>query len=329
MALYWPEFAANGKEGITLGCLMSHQAGVSGCPEPMTLEDLYAWTSYLACLESMAPEWPPGSRCVYHALAHGHLAGEVLRQVDGRSPGAFIADEIAGPLAADFFLGLPGEDHRAVEVVPGPGAEDSFLQAEERPLAHGYVNPRVGVSEPNTRAWRARGAGGNGQGDALGLARIYGALATGGGEAIACSAPRRWPTAERFAGLEAAFEWPIRFAAGFMLNEAEAFGLAGRLGHSGLGGSCAFADPEAGIGVAYVMNRLLGFEEEPDPRRQRLFAALYGAVATRRGKPCPPPPRHDRRLPVRRPALRAARHPQTVVVTTAAIASARPAAPSA
>ena len=113
VARTWPAFAANGKAEITLGCLLSHQAGLSGCPEPMTLEDLYAWEPYLACLEAMAPEWPPGSRCVYHALSYGHLAGEILRRVDGRTPGAFIAEEIAGPLAAAFFLGLPASEDTA------------------------------------------------------------------------------------------------------------------------------------------------------------------------------------------------------------------------
>jgi len=284
VARYWPEFAANGKERITVECLLSHQAGLSGCEAPMTLEDLYRWDPYVTALADMAPLWPPGDQCVYHALTYGHLAGEILRRVDGRSMGGFVAEEIAGPLGVDFYIGLPeSHDARVAETVAGPGADQSFVEAERRPLARGYLNPRVRVVEPNERAWRAAEVpAGNGHGDALGLARLYGAMARGGtidavrligAEALAAA------TAERYRGLDAAFGWPIRFAAGFMLNEMGGFGPSpGAFGHTGLGGSYAFADPEARVGVAHVMNRLLGFGEEPDPRRVRLLEAFYAAL---------------------------------------------------
>lgn len=284
VARYWPAFAANGKQDISLGCLMSHQAGLSGPPVPMTLDDLYAGGPYTDSLAAMAPLWPPGERCVYHALSYGHLAGEILRRVDGRSMGAFVADEITVPLGASFYIGLPQvEDARAAEIVAGPGANDTMIEAEGRPLAHGYINPRVSPTQPNDRAWRAAEIpAGNGHGDALGLARIYGALTQGGtldgvrllGPEVLAAA-----TAERYRGLEAGFEWPIGFAAGFMLNEGEPFGPSRRaFGHSGWGGAYAFADPDASLGVAYVMNRMLGSGTAPDPRRNRLLGALYGAL---------------------------------------------------
>ena len=263
---------------------MSHQAGLSGPPVPMTLDDLYASGPYTDSLAAMAPLWPPGELCVYHAVSYGYLAGEILRRVDGRSMSTFVADEIAAPLGVSFFIGLPeAEDARAAEIIAGPGADDAMIEAESRPLAHGYINPRVSPTQPNDRAWRAAAIpAGNGHGDALGLARIYGTLARRGTldgvrllgpEALAAA------TAERFRGIEAGFGWPIGFAAGFMLNEGEAFGPPkAAFGHSGWGGAYAFADPDAGLGVAYVMNRMLGSGTDLDPRRVRLLDALYGAL---------------------------------------------------
>ncbi len=98
----WPEFAANGKGAITLETALSHQAGLNGLATPMDLAGLYRWTPYVDALAAMAPLWEPGSRFVYHALSFGHLAGEPLRRVTGHMPRRLIAEEIAGPLNADF-----------------------------------------------------------------------------------------------------------------------------------------------------------------------------------------------------------------------------------
>lgn len=284
VARVWPEFGQNGKAEITLGCLLSHQAGLSAPPDDISLEALYGWHDYIAALEAMAPETPPGSLCVYHALSFGHLAGEILRRVDGRRIGAFVAQEIAGPLGISFFIGLPeSEEGRVAATIAGPGADDNIVKAEEEPLGRGLINPRFSVTQPNDRAWRAAEIpAGNGQGDALGLARLYGALASGGSleglrligaEALAAA------TAERFRGTEASMGRPLAFGAGFMLNEGGGFGpSAGAFGHTGLGGSLAFADPDARVGVAYTPNRLLGFGDKPDPRRQRLIAAVYDSL---------------------------------------------------
>ena len=277
VARYWPEFAAAGKQDMTVGCMMSHRGGLPGCDKPMTLDDLYSGQPFVDCLAAMTPLWPPGEDCAYHALTYGHLAGELLRRIDGRTMGAFIAEEIARPLDAAFFLGLPeAEDSRAVEIIPGPGSDDLTGRADQRPYSRiSYLNPPVNPAMANSRAWRAaRIAGGSGQGDALGLARIFGALAGPLGLKTLAAA-----TAERFRGVESAFELPIAFGAGFMLNVGELFGPSARAyGHSGWGGSFAFADPDRGLGVAYVMNRMLGFGDKPDPRRVLLLDALYGAL---------------------------------------------------
>lgn len=284
VARTWPEFGQKGKAEITLGCLLSHQAGLPAPPDPVSPQALYDWDDYLAAFEAMAPDPPAGTRCVYHALSFGHLAGEVLRRADGRRIGAFVTEEIAGPLQVPFYIGLPeAEDHRVATMIAGPGADENIRNAEQEPLGRGLVNPRFSLSQPNERAWRAAEIpGANGQGDALGLARLYGALATGGSleevrligaEALAAA------TRERFRGIEASMGRPMAFGAGFMLNEGGGFGPGARaFGHTGLGGSLAFADPDAGVSLAYTPNRLLGFGDNPDPRRQRLIAAVYDSL---------------------------------------------------
>ena len=113
IASVWPEFAANGKEKITLELAMSHRAGLNGLSVPMTEAQLLAWTPYVEALAAMAPLWEPGSRCVYHMLSYGHLAGEPIRRVTGASVGRFIADNIAAPLGVPFFLGLPEHEDLA------------------------------------------------------------------------------------------------------------------------------------------------------------------------------------------------------------------------
>ena len=120
IANYWPAFAAGGKDGITLGMLMSHQAGLNTVRETLAKADLYHGDRFITCLAAMEPIYPPGEKCVYHALSYGFLAAEIVRRVDGRTIGRFIAEEISKPLGASFFLGLPLEqDQRAAEIVAG------------------------------------------------------------------------------------------------------------------------------------------------------------------------------------------------------------------
>ncbi len=284
VAEVWPAFAAGGKGEITLAQVLSHQAGLNSVRERLELQDLYRGDRFIRALEAMEPLYRPGSQCIYHALSYGFLGAEILRRADGRSIGRFIAEEIAGPLQASIYLGLPAEeDHRAAEIVPAPDADDPMEEASRRPSAFGYVNPRVRPSEPNTRVWRAAEMpAGSAHADALSLARVYAALAAGGRAGdVTLLSPEGLAVAtrERFDGIEGGFGWPIRFAAGFMLNKEAIFGPSPRaLGHTGWGGYMAYGDPDAGIGVAYVTNRMSTFGGEADPRRVRLLEALYRAL---------------------------------------------------
>ena len=125
VAKYWPEFAAQGKAGIKVRHLLSHTSGVSGWEQPITLEDLYDWDKSTALLAAQAPWWEPGTASGYHMLNYGHLIGEVIRRITGQRLGEFFAAHIAGPLGADFHIGLPpSEFHRVANVVPPAAAAD-------------------------------------------------------------------------------------------------------------------------------------------------------------------------------------------------------------
>ena len=284
VARFWPEFAASGKERITLDQVMSHRSGLNGLAVPMDEAGLLAWTPYIDALATMTPLWEPGSRCVYHALTYGHLAGEVLRRVDGRSVGRFIAEEIAGPLGADFHVGLPQEqDFRAAEMIEGPKTSDWIASVRASPFPQACDNPAPRALAPNDRAWRAAEVpGGNGQSTAHALARIYGMMAAGGtfeGKALIGRAAIEEAARPRFRGTDDSFALPAAFAAGYQIEDPVYGDRASpqTFGHTGWGGAVGFADPGAGLGFGYVTNRMLGFDDV-DPRRKALIDAVYDAL---------------------------------------------------
>ena len=285
VARYWPEFAANGKGAITLDQVLSHQAGLDGFAVPMSEKDLCAWQPAVDALAAMAPLWAPGSRCVYHPLTYGFLVGELVRRADGRSIGRFIAEEVMDPLGLSFFWGLPmGYDHRVAEISGDEAIYDARRAGLQSAYPHAFRNPTLLASTPNSRAWRAAEIpGANAQADARSLATVYGALAHGGaigGHRLLSPAGIQRASAERFRGVDACSLGNTVFAAGFRVAPS-GFGPhigPGSFGHTGWGGSVAFADPSQGLGFAFVTSRLLDFDDAVDPRRARLLDAVYAAL---------------------------------------------------
>ena len=143
VARYWPEFAANGKAEVKVSHLMSHSAGLPDWHEPITNSDLYDWEKVTRLLAEQAPDWVPGTEPGYHSVTFGYLVGEVVRRVTGRSLGTVFRQEIAEPLGADFYIGLPAsEDARVADLIPPPGPPDpAHLRGRD-----GYANQRM--------AWR-------------------------------------------------------------------------------------------------------------------------------------------------------------------------------
>ncbi len=277
----WPEFAAGGKESITLDLIMSHQAGLNGLDSHADMQAIYDWHPYVEALAAMKPLWQPGSRCAYHALSYGHLAGEVLRRTDGRMPGEFIRDEIAAPLELDLHVSLPeSEDHRVAEMTASDDSDYWCRDMERNGYPHCLHNPDIDPLVPNERAWRAADIpAGNGQTTARALATLFGALAHDGGGILSPEGLGA-ATAVRFSGDDVSLGYPARFAAGYALGGPDS--LLGRnprsFGHTGWGGSFAFADPDTGLGVSYVTNRMLGDGENFEIRHTRMLRAIYNSL---------------------------------------------------
>lgn len=282
VARHWPEFAAAGKQDITVGQILSHQSGVNGWELPITLPEMYDWPTATSRLAAQAPFWPPGSGASYHAITHGFLIGEVIRRITGQSPGAFVRDHLAGPLGADLFIGLPAaEDGRACEMI-APLEAPAAPPAPNPIAARATGNPKFDQTAPNDRAWRAAEIpAANGQAGAQGLARIYGAVANGGvldGKRILDPAAIEGLRAPRFQGADMMLG-PRTWGAGVAWNVVPSWGPhAETFGHSGWGGAYGCAHLPTRIGIGYVMNHMSG-SIVGNPRGASLAAAIFEVAA--------------------------------------------------
>ena len=183
VADYWPEFAANGKERIEVRHVMSHTSGVSGWDQPVTSEDIYDWDKSTEMLAAQAPWWEPGTASGYHMLNYGHLVGEVIRRITGRKLSQFFADEIAGPLGADFSIGVRLEDDdRVSPIVPMPDVPLDFAGLDPNsPAIKTFTGPAMEVTAALTESWRRADIGAaNGHGNARSVARIQAVVANRG-----------------------------------------------------------------------------------------------------------------------------------------------------
>lgn len=292
VAAYWPEFAAAGKERVLVRHLLSHRAGLAGLREPHSLEQLYDWELTTARLAATHPWWEPGTRSGYHALTYGFLVGEVVRRVSGMRPGAFLEREVTGPLGVDFTVGLAEKEAgRAAELVHPPAASASEQAAVFSQLAPAAVaaltNPLAGAAEANSPRWRAAEIpAANGHGTARAVAALYGVFAGrgehGGRRVLSAEAAERVREGQgacRDLVLGAGFEHETEIGLGLWLSGPNgSYGPNPRaFGHDGFGGSCGLADPEAGVSLGYVMNRM-GPHIADDPRKKALVDALYSAL---------------------------------------------------
>lgn len=285
VARWWPEFAAHGKGAITIAMLLSHQAGLCSFADPAVVEDFYDQPRAAARFAAMAPLWPPGSRSGYHAISIGNLAGELFRRIEGRTLGAFIRDELAGPCGLDLTLGLPpSEEARRAEMIAPPELATSNMATDLNPSqVAAYTNPVIEPLLPNTPAWRAcELSSANGFSNARSLARLFGAVAGDGtldGRRIVGKAALAEATTEQIQGVDEVLGVPARWGAGFLLNTDGLYGPQDRsYGHSGWGGSFVVVDPVARMALAYTMNRM-GTDLVGDPRDVALIAAAYEGLA--------------------------------------------------
>lgn len=280
VADYWPEFAAGGKEQVTIAELLSHQAGLSAFADPTSVDDFVNGKVLAGKLAQQSPLWPPGSRSGYHAITIGFLAAELFRRIEGRSLSSFVEQELT---PFDIHIGISdAELGRVANVIPPAGmtAESVVPELDELQAAT-LGNPPLEPEAANTKNWRrAEIPSANGFANARGLAGLYSSLLRGAPEARfkLSSETLKQATEIRWSGTDAILNIEANWAAGFLRNSLGIYGPhATAFGHSGWGGSFAFADPESGLAFAYVMNSM-GTDLVGDPRTLGLLEALYGAI---------------------------------------------------
>lgn len=271
VAKHWPEFAKNGKEGVTIRHVLTHQAGIPQQPEGVDHEHMLEWEKMVHAMEELTPLWKPGEMTGYHPYNFGWLVGEIVRRVDGRSIGAFLRAEVVEPLGLrDLYIGLPQSDEgrvaRLESVMPGGTEVEALVDQWLRPESiAGKALPRW-MSDPidfmNTpEAHQAEIPAANGIASARDLARLYACLAAGGtldGVTIVRPETLASATKQQTSRPDATLMFPIGWALGYMTGGpfvSVSGPRATSFGHAGFGGSNAFADPEIGnLAFAYITN---------------------------------------------------------------------------
>jgi CubicO group peptidase (beta-lactamase class C family) len=265
VAKYWPEFAAGGKENIEVRHLMSHTSGVSGWEQPVTVEDMYDWDTSTSRLAAQAPWWEPGTASGYHAQNQGHLVGELVRRVTGKHLKRFVAEEIAGPLRADFQIGAVEADWgRIAPVVPPPPLPfDLAAMDHDSPAVKTLLGPVADANNANTQGWRRADMGGlNGHGNARSVARIMKAISLDGtSEGVRLLSPDTISLIfqEQSHGVDLVLGVPLRFGIGFALPETVTVPYVpqGRACYwGGWGGSFILMDLDSRMTVSYMMNKM-------------------------------------------------------------------------
>jgi CubicO group peptidase (beta-lactamase class C family) len=301
VARYWPEFAQHGKAGITVRQLLGHEAGLVLLDGALTLDKLRDLDAVADLLARQRPAWPPGTRHGYHTITIGLLMQELIRRVDPahRTLGRFFQDEIAAPLGLEFYIGLPPDIARTrlarlrplspwrglLALRYTPPAVTLKMITPGSLLRRSFIGLVVDPNDPHY--FEIELPAGNGVGTARAMARAYSCFAEGGAELGVTAATFEQLTAPPAVAnpIDAVLGVPSYFSLGFLRpGPALGFGSSERaFGAPGAGGSFAFADPDARLGYAYVMNKL-DFYLEDDPREKCLRDAVYQAIAANPGR---------------------------------------------
>ena len=284
VARYWPEFAANGKEGVLVRNLLGHTSGLSGWDEPLVATDLEDWDKCTSLLAAQAPWWEPGTSSGYHACTQGFLVGEVVRRITGQSFGTFFAKEVAGPLGADFHVGLDAvHDGRVANVIPPPPLDVSGLDPTSV-MVRSLGNPVMDATMSWTPGWRrAEMPALNGHGNARSVATAQAVVSHGGelnGVRLVSEATLARIFEVQAVGIDQVLMVPARIGMGYGLNGAELPISPNPRAcfWGGWGGSVVINDLDAGVTMAYMMNKM-GLGTVGDERAGALFGAVYAGLA--------------------------------------------------
>ena len=302
VAHYWPEFAQNGKDAITVRMVLDHTAAI-----PVLTDDVmqpggfYDREGYIRALEAQHPLWEPGTRAAYHVHNQGFLLGEIMRRVTGKTVGPFLRENVTGPLGAEYYIGgmSPAEQALVAEVLPNTGArlfaaKDQALPErpttpqgwQDGPVLRSFAflqNPREPWYDTmNAPSWReVEIASGSGHGNARGVARIYGAaVGEVDGVDLLSAAQLEAMITEQHNQDELLQDRPYHQGLGVLLNTPQAVYMGPNMrsfGHHGLGGSIGFGDPDAKLGFSYCCNQMHAVGDN-GPRARRLIDAVYSAL---------------------------------------------------
>ena len=295
VAEFWPEFGQAGKEIVSLGLLLSHQAGLAALDRKVDVQD---YAAVIEAIENQRPNWEPGTAHGYHVRTFGFLLDELVRRIAGKTLGNYWRETFAVPLDLDIWIGLPERENPRVATIYAtkgamPPNPRQFYQDVATPgtFAHKVFTSPTGLkmvsamNDPEVRALSFPAFGGIGS--ASSLAKFYALLAK---SELSTASLRPdghlfsekaigWMTTTLSDGVDRVFGVPTAFSAGFMKNSKHSarpvFGPSDlAFGHPGAGGSNAFADPEHKIAFAYVMNQM---EQTvlPNEKASRLVDAIY------------------------------------------------------
>lgn len=278
VADYWPEFAANKKSHVTVADLLSHKAGMAALSEGVSIQALLD-PSAAELMAEAVPLWPPGHISGYHILTYGPLVAELFRRIEGRSLTQFVAQEFFRARGWDIHIGLPEERDSDVAEITVSETLDLSIRENASMLQHRvFTSPFLEPLDANTRAWkRAELPSANGFSNAAAIAELYAAVIDPDGSLLSANALQE-ATRTRYEGSDLILTIFSRWAAGFALNTQGVYGPnPGAFGHSGMGGSFGFADPDSGIAMSYTPNRM-GYRLRADPRAQALVDAVYACI---------------------------------------------------
>lgn len=289
---YWPEFAQNGKANVLVRHCLGHTAGLPGWTEPVTLEDVLDREKAVRLLAEQAPWWEPGTKVGYHSITFGPLLGEIIFRVTGKTLKQFFAEEVAGPLGADYHIGAePEHDHRVTPMIPSTPirARAGAETITDRVFFNPYVTPQDSASI----AWRRGELGGsNGHGNARSVALVQSVLSNGGTvNGIRLLSPEgcRRVLDVQADGLDLVAQFPVTWGLGYGLNNpvvAEIYGncFTGRAMAfwGGSGGSIAFNDLDARMTIAFVMNKHI--EGQFDQRGVDVVQASYESLSGKQAR---------------------------------------------
>ncbi len=289
VAEYWPEFAANGKAHIPVRWILGHRSGVIGIDRVLSVEEFTSWDPFVEALAAAEPLWEPDAAHGYHALSFGFLVGELVRRITGSDIGTFVREHVAGPVGAEFIIGVTEDELPRVAPLIGavmrpdeaPSEVMVALLTGGTPTNRAFmIAPVLPTSFNEPEILRAQIPSGNGCTSARSLARIYGGLVSDV-DGVRLLSPERVEDLRRVQSEGddlVLIGDPNAIGSGFFLPDPESRMLGpGSFGHSGMGGSLGTALPEREIGFGYVMNQM-STRIKGDPRTRRLQAAVLACT---------------------------------------------------